>query len=748
MGAAETISSTRRWSGIKRFIRDLIYVLKISRFSFWMLLAGVAMLMLDQGQDVLVKLGEESAVSGHWFYLAVTWWAVNTWYWARIMLDFRFPDEPDNPPVMIVLRDHIPRIMGTATFVFTAIAMWKAGAANDAVAKELSRLAWWGIFYGVLFYVFLRFRKPILYKLMASLERQRNPFARIILSVISLPEVGARYRTISNLPINTRIFLGFTVLTGLVAFFLGWFTPLTLGKLGAAVLFFLWTGTWIPVGSTVVYFANQTRTPVLILLLVLAVLFSPINDNHEIRHAKDSLNVSLRPTVDDAARAWRNAHLPGETKKQPFIIVATAGGGIRASYWTATVLGAIQDARPQFGDHLFAVSGVSGGSVGAAVFRAVLQAQDLKRTQALCDLGQTPQGWQNLEKNPVTSCSQAVLGRDFLGPTVARMFYPDLVQRFLPLPQSVSLPDRSEGLELAWEDSWEKTMQGAANYMAGSLLSLYASQNEHGAGSWPALFLNGTWVQTGRRIVASNLNLVKRDPSVRTEEDKKTCRGIVRRRDDGSEACFENSAFIVTHDLLYELGRDLPLSSAAANSARFPYVSPAGTMRKLDTKRIFGRVVDGGYFENYGAQTAMEILEEAVAAMQTTNHGIDDIQFVVIQISSDPSLPDPVDQFEENPLKWAPEIRSPLRTFMATRGARGMVAVNALREKSEALKGRFYHLRMCPQGDVKASQPPLGWALSHVAQETIQNYLDPKAEDNCRKHNRKAMDEIIQTIPR
>jgi hypothetical protein len=170
--------------------------------------------------------------------------------------------------------------------------------------------------------------------------------------------------------------------------------------------------------------------------------------------------------------------------------VATAGGGIRASYWTATVLGAIQDARPQLSDQLFAISGVSGGSVGAAVFRAVLQAQDAKSTQALCDLGQTPQGWQNLDKNPVTSCSQVVLGRDFLGPTVARMFYPDLVQRFLPLPQSVSLPDRSEGLELAWEDSWEKTMQGTKTQKLMFIINELPRGKPRGIHKWNRMVLS------------------------------------------------------------------------------------------------------------------------------------------------------------------------------------------------------------------------------------------------------------------
>ena len=47
-------------------------------------------------------------------------------------------------------------------------------------------------------------------------------------------------------------------------------------------------------------------------------------------------------------------------------------GGLRAAYWTATVLGELHDRIDHFDQHLFAVSGVSGGSVGASVYRALI----------------------------------------------------------------------------------------------------------------------------------------------------------------------------------------------------------------------------------------------------------------------------------------------------------------------------------------------------------------------------------------
>ena len=45
---------------------------------------------------------------------------------------------------------------------------------------------------------------------------------------------------------------------------------------------------------------------------------------------------------------------------------------------------------------------------------------------------------------------------------------------------------------------------------------------------------------------------------------------------------------------------DVRLSTAAHNSARFPLISPPGSICNQD-QAIVDRIVDGGYFENYGA---------------------------------------------------------------------------------------------------------------------------------------------------
>src|SRR5208282_2026965 len=80
----------------------------------------------------------------------------------------------------------------------------------------------------------------------------------------------------------------------------------------------------------------------------------------------------------------------------------------------------------------------------------------------------------------------------------------------------------------------------------------------------------------------------------------------------------------------------------ALNSARFPLISPAGTIRNKDHK-IVDRIVDGGYFENYGALSAKEL---ALAV-----HAHDQNLFpLIVVISNDPDdLLSPDDDATRNP---------------------------------------------------------------------------------------------------
>ena len=306
-------------------------------------------------------------------------------------------------------------------------------------------------------------------------------------------------------------------------------------------------------GSFFVYLGGRWQFPVISFLVALALLFSFWNDNHLIR-TKPPQDVK-RPDVPQAFQTWYDLaekNYPGVPRHSLFI-VATEGGGIRAAYWTAAVLGEIQDRNPNFGAHLFAISGVSGGSLGATVFDALVA-----------------------EPNPQTfkfkNKAHEILSQDFLSPALAAMLYPDLVQRIIPFP--IAYFDRGRALERGWEKAWHKAMNNAR--FSQSFVDLW----NPGPREWmPALFLNGTSVEKGNRIITSNLRVTN----------------IFLDADDVASK-------LADHKLpATQTGCNIPLSTAAHMSARFTYVSPAG--RFPDGTHI----VDGGYFENSGATTALEI---------------------------------------------------------------------------------------------------------------------------------------------
>jgi hypothetical protein len=191
-------------------------------------------------------------------------------------------------------------------------------------------------------------------------------------------------------------------------------------------------------------------------------------------------------------------------------------------------------------------------------------------------------------------------------------------------------------------------------------------------------------------------------------------------------------------------GEEIALSTAVHNGARFTYVSPAGTLyaqlERDGPSVITGQIIDGGYFENFGAETAAdllialcEVLKCAHVRSATPNGDEREappgprIHPIVIQISSDPELPSTVLGETERPTKLSllehySEVWAPIQGFQNTRNARGINAMKRLHSLAEKrYDGTFAHLRLCMLDD--REEPPLGWVLSDAAQQTIEEHL-------------------------
>ena len=284
---------------------------------------------------------------------------------------------------------------------------------------------------------------------------------------------------------------------------------------------------------------------------------------------------------------------------------------------------------------------------------------------------------------------QEMLAYDALAPTLAAMTQQDFVQRFIAFP---FLPDRARALEGGWERSWRAVNQGDDRF-AGGFLTLLRGREDR----LPSLFLNATTVETGQRIIGSN------------------CR-------------IEAQEFSDALDVFAATGSDLRVSTTALNSARFTYVSPAGTVRRnplgnpqspyaCEPEARCEHVVDGGYFDNSGAITAAEIVEVIHARSRARNVTVTPY---VLVIRYTPQEPPPAE-----PERWINEILSPVRTLLNTRGSRAVLAVAQLAPQTGA-RVLAFDLVQYPN----TVPMPLGWLLSLHTRTAIDAQMGRDAKEN------------------
>lgn len=650
--------------------------------------------------------------------------ALGVWYSARVLVSHSFPraktkSRATSPsPLVVNVRTWLPRVLALIVLLPSLMFSWLAGddwyysAAGAAVAVL------------VLGFILLRRRLFPSYFALAEGETagsdgsrrkagstQREKLDRSAKVAIAVWAVAA-----------SALFVGFTV------------APVTVPRwFGTGPVVLIALMLWAIFGSFVlVLWPKAYGLPSLAFLLpvALVVVSSCSNDNHAPREAKKTVpfpdrRLELNRPVDEYFDRWIEArHLSGGT--YPVFIVTAEGGGLRAAYWTASVLGRLQDKWPggttdRFSDHVFAISGVSGGSLGAAVFTGLVS--------------ETEKGFKVRE--PHDSClgvGYAELGRcilddDFLSPIVASFLFSDLVQQFIPWPMQWA--DRARALELSWEDSWTQVTHSAA--FGAQYEELWRKPGEAAFTAnynVPSLLINATVVEDGRRIIFSNLQV--QDQFIDAYDGTDPVAALALPGKDPFRSTAEIPA--------------LPLSTAVHMGARFTYLSPAARLDRNANEEdwpckphecLWGRVVDGGYHENSGAETAHDVLQVVLDQMKQPQNSHVKIVPYLIMITNDPEEP-PVTRTQETSsddnyttrIKHAagsllPELLSPVHTLLAVREARSPYARSVIARvmrrfvaESDAhapdpVRAFEFYLER------KTSNPALGWVLSGRANESM-----------------------------
>lgn len=520
-------------------------------------------------------------------------------------------------------------------------------------------------------------------------------------------------------------------------------------------------GAWLPLLTWLSDVGRIYRVPLVTCLLVVLILVDGFitSERHDVRVArsigntenteKPTISPAKRPRLDEAVAMWKQANqCSGADCPRP-IIVAAAGGAARATFFTTSVIGHFLDVerhratvdgakQPTSNDtgrydpdrvapnalavknRLFAFSGVSGGAVGAVLTVAALRRADRLGADLRhpCQTENVDPLWygHKLAAENWRDCLEVLASGDYLTPTIFGLAFSD----WIPLTSE----DRAALLERLWERSFFTATGQDEDKLGTPFLNALPRTAPGPDGrmvvNWlPLLVLNGTSVSTGQRIVTSGFAPLYK-PS-----DKPCPAGWETHGRDVVCPLFKQT--LDFHTLIEQTSdgspadgiRDIPLSTSASNSARFPVISPPGAIRNADDV-VIDRIVDGGYVENYGAMSALDIAR-AIRAVDPK------LQPFVLVISNDPGStvldngdPSEVSLPESNPFSIGSDVLGPLGAVIQVRTGRGRQAVADLeawldREMPASApgqpQGNFAHIRVWPE-EVDGASPAsaeAGW---------------------------------------
>jgi hypothetical protein len=289
--------------------------------------------------------------------------------------------------------------------------------------------------------------------------------------------------------------------------------------------------------------------------------------------------------------------------KPKLVIVANSGGGIRAAVWTAVVLEGLEEVmagdpkkgEAAFRDHIRLMTGASGGMLGAGLYVADFETPPDKKPRKLSDL----------------------LAKDSLWPTIQTMMLHDL--------PAISVPwnldrDRGRSLENAWVENTRPHKDVPLGRLQSNLnldappqspleksfdqLRAWGDNNKFSEENCdrPSLVFSPMLVEDCRRLLITNLDLGAKLGGIPTL----TCANL-----DTPPSQFNPPLPDIPEDRLsvpaIEFWRAFPqaykkfqLKTAARMSATFPFVGP-GISLPTSPRR---RVVDAGYFDNFGINLA------------------------------------------------------------------------------------------------------------------------------------------------
>lgn len=322
------------------------------------------------------------------------------------------------------------------------------------------------------------------------------------------------------------------------------------------------------IGLAIAWLARVARVPGLVALGAVVLLYVSgvaILGAYESWPAARTASLPTKqppkPSFENVAKEWiadRTKENAG--KKAPLVMISAQGGGMYAAIASSLFLARLQDREPKFITSLMAVSAVSGGSLGTALFDALSRDGGCSGTAAA--------GKQSSTK--IEDGIADVLQGSHLAPIIGNV-PADLVRKLPPFIFWASR-DRAE----AFKESLVRSCPA---------LGIPYDGHWSVASRRPALVLNTTWMSNGHRVAFAPFLLKPTgDGTLWSFHDVYTDGPPMR----------HGAAFAPT------------IADAAVTSARFPGALPPLSLTLGSYRHNYG---DGGYADASGVTTAREMYE-------------------------------------------------------------------------------------------------------------------------------------------
>jgi hypothetical protein len=748
-----------------------------------------------QAQDLFTEFAGDWPRIAWFLVLLTVIWAGTTHYAARLLLDtdqrFRAYARARNSRFLAWTERCAPRFLGVLPFVIVLRASERSisNLPDITDSGKISAITWSLRIFDVLvvaaaaiFFWYTVKRHDLMPKTVRRAETKLDIVNRL-LQPLGLGGDGRRnaHNKSKIRPALGPVLLAVVFVVAAVVISIG--ANRTAELLPRALVVPVILGGWLPLLTFFSGLGRQLKAPLIVFAVaVIAVLSTYLGDNHSVRRI-DAKTFLPKPVdtstiaLNEALILWmkeNGCQSNPNSCPRPMIIVG-AGGASRAGFFTASVIGELLDQAKfhtsgrealdagKIRKRIFAISAVSGGAVGAAMTVAAL-ARGKPETKVPC-ARPNPGLWYGGEIGNWRDCLEALMAGDFLTPTMIGLTFQDTI-RF------GWWDDRAALLERSWELRFAKVMgitqddERLAD-CPGDLRCPFMAVRPRENLWLPLLLLNGTSATTGRRLLTTVLDMDYAAPrgcptqaAQNVVRDLRANSPVQQTYVTGDRNCPIFLDTIPFHKLLtkhteidfwtklqrlflWEYVREqfpfkrerqnldeVRLSTAAHNSARFPVISPPGAVRNVEHD-VVDRIVDGGYIENYGALTGLE-LAVAIHAVQPA------LAPFVLVISNDPDENPDLNRIDVPDNVFLTDASIPLEAVENTRNGRGRIAVLQINDTLNRLIGsscaNTAHIRVWPQyvnGDKKNSRPvSLSWWLSTPIQIHLHQQTESGKSDN------------------